>query len=312
MKLHPVSPRFKELLDLRVIGQGCFALVLEYDATSVLKITSCEVTQRLLDSALSSPKTWPKGLPAVYKRFGVMAEDEEGIQYKGYLIERLFTPEDWESGAVPRMRSVINSKSVRKTGRSADTCSTEPEIKLLHRLLAAAERFQPCPDEAPAIAQKTFALKMAAETQGGLRQAFLYLAHFVKEGGVAFDLTRAENLRLDCFGRVKLCDPASYSGAQAETPEITHFVLAEVPIALHGFQVTLRPAVRQYTSERQAEIARTELGHLGVIVTVTKDPAEVSQFMARPDGQGTVFEWPRVAQRLANGDYLAPFEREES
>lgn len=300
MQLSATLKKYEELLCLPEIGTGCFARVFEYDVITALKVTSCKVTQRLFDAALANPKGWPEGLPQVKSGLGVVARDEEGIAYKGYLIERLFTAQEWLAEA-RRARVVTQGNVVRLNGRRM-AASRSPEISQLRVVQMLAESLQPDPDLAPATAQTAFALEMASQVEGPLRDGFLYLAEFMAKGGVAFDLTTPGNLRLDCFGRVKLCDPASYAGEQSDPAQDDHYVMCDVPTSVRGFQLKLNAmAVRVSGSANEEQLVR-DLIHLGLRPKVAP-LSKVQAHLRRENLEAKIFEFPGAARLIQDDAY---------
>lgn len=310
MQLHAIKKQHEELLNLPVVGIGSFATVFSFDATSVLKVTSCGVTQKLFDTALTKPLSWPPGLPEVLKGYGPMATDGEGTTYKGYLVERLFTAAEWETES-RGARAVINGKAIKKSGKRKVT-TVVAEVQALEDVKALAEMHQPDPDLSHADAQLAFALDMASRVDEPLRSGFLYLADFVAKGGAAFDLTTPDNLRLDCFGRVKLCDPASYAGDQSDPPKPTAYVLCDVPLSVNGFTLTLKSmAVRAKDSTHALSIAERLL-KLGLFPSISRKLGEVKAYLQKPDYCAPVFGFVGAARNVVSGAYASAMRAQTS
>ena len=109
----------------RVVGEGTYARVYAIDSHTVLKLTTCKVTVPLLDSRIHEPVT---GMVKVFKAFGPVAKDEDGMVYSAYIVERLYSQEEWQSlPNVVRVKKTRTrtSRFIEKNGKLRRVCMRE-------------------------------------------------------------------------------------------------------------------------------------------------------------------------------------------
>jgi len=203
--IHGLSPERHQFIEYsKILGGGGFSQLRELDGDRVLKLTCCEATHRLFD-ALQGDTVATRArrhLPQVFEAWGECATDPDKMLYRGYVLERLYTPEELESKF---------SLSLGPTGaRAADW------LEQLQRRLLAEEA-------ALGAAQEHYTRKGAPGWESALhiakaltddervetRDAFGFLGAFCYKKKIDLDLRTAGNVLFGTDLRLVLADPVT-------------------------------------------------------------------------------------------------------
>jgi len=186
------------------LGHGGFSVVLGLSARRVLKLTCCEATQSLFDALTkqSVPRRVRRHLPRVFADWGECATDNDGILYRGYVIERLFTARELANmPALPL--NATNPETRDMSDQLLDRLRTEKTaLGNARRLYTNQEAFG-CED-AVGIAELILEAQ-TAETAG----AFGFLRDFCRHYKAALDLEIAGNILFGRDLRLVLADPVT-------------------------------------------------------------------------------------------------------
>lgn len=286
---------------LEKIGSGAFAHVFVLDCERVLKLTCCEATQALFARALQAPGRWPSGLPTIFECVGVEAIDADGLRYVGYVMERLYRPQEWSTES-RRARALDAARRCKNGG--TNPVMPMAQVEELQALVTLAQRYQPSPELGGRAAQQEFALRMASATRDGLRAAFITLALFIAEYPACFDLQNVDNFLLDCQGNVRLADPVSIGCDEPGETGTCTYIMAKVPSRLSGFEVELQPCARPAYSDEEVDATLKALQRLGLKTQSTRDPRELARFLQAPLSSGSVFDFPQLKTRLCSGEFV--------
>jgi hypothetical protein len=216
--LRGVTQERRQLIeDAVLIGDGAYSRVLARNPYSVVKLTSCKTTKKLLDNLSKLPKSaYPHGLPAVMETWGPAARDADGQTFHGFVVERLFSPAD----VAKRLRAkrtgfdVVNK--YRKVIDSKYLC-VAAEMDYLRDALAAArdrcltgerETFEEHLDMANQLATMRLPLSM--------EKTFAFLGRFIRTCKGELDLFTSGNILVDMCGAPVLADPV------AEQTDVQH------------------------------------------------------------------------------------------
>lgn len=229
----------------KLIGDGGYSRVIAMNAYSVLKLTSCRQTQQLLDAlAKLNRADHPSGLPVVLERWGTVAKDADGIEFKGYVLERLFS----ENATAERLRGKRLGLPVIAQRRALPSSDFQMRLKelfaLREQLEDARERCilgeRTAHAEHLQMADQLAVLRMPA----GLESTFAYLAQFLRQTKGELDLFQGGNILLDCTGRPMLADPvAEMTTDDGGLPDKLHppgfALVARSVVALNGLQAAV-------------------------------------------------------------------------
>lgn len=202
------SERRKLVSDQLWLGDGAYSRVLLLDDYRVIKLTSCTSTQRLLETLQQSTRQKvPSGLPAVFEDWGLCATDADGIDFRGYVVERLYRPEDIASQLRGR-RGLGHIESRRPTVPRRPFSQRGQELLDLTAAMAAVrdgmdstEQPMPCHLLATTLGLQQLPAEM--------RTTLEYLADFIRTTDAQLDLFQAGNVLVDCLGNPILCDPVA-------------------------------------------------------------------------------------------------------
>lgn len=174
---------------------GGFSRVVPLSMHNVIKVTTCGPTQHLY-SRLDQAGSPIPGLPQVVQMLGIVAEDQEGFKYSGYVLERLYprqlssTPagvypldENWEK--VDFLVKLIQETYVF-LGVEGQLFNKQVDI-LLCKILSQLNPYK-------------------------TGKAFEFLAEVLKTEGCSLDLLTPGNILLNKDGDVVLADPVAYMG----------------------------------------------------------------------------------------------------
>lgn len=302
----PAGVRLARALNQSTALDGAYARVIPVSAYSVLKATSCSMTNALFSRLheLSNAGSAPLGLPAVLRRHGAcvrMAEADGGALCQVWEVERLFAASDEAGRAQAR---VLGRKAI---GRA------KPEyLRAVVRLVERCETavFAAVTEEASLLAGTTWEdsarlmTAMTSRTEGSIRDAFLFLEQFIRELKAEADLLNPSNMLLDMFGRPVLSDPVAEQAAPYARPEeLTQFcAVALVPTALlPSFQVQLEPKSTLGLSKEAAVSAAEELKALGLSTSVMSwGTPEHAQTLRRGQQVASLWSMPKAAQLIEN------------
>lgn len=216
--LKPSKQNLARLLNRDNPCDGAYARVVPYSDATVLKATSCDATNLLFESLITAGRRksdMPDALPAVLRDHGVCVADRDGIRYRVWEVERLFTPQDEQLRTFAR---VAGRKQIGVFKPSYRTRTTFDGAATLSDLVRALEAEQSLLSPAPTWADcAKLAAAMSVRTEGALRDAFVFLQSFVLTHRVELDMLTQGNLLLDMFGKPVLSDPVN-SPAQTLTP----------------------------------------------------------------------------------------------
>ncbi len=186
------------------LGYGGSSVVLNLSARRVLKLTCCEATQRLFDTLAkqSVPRLARRHLPRVFADWGVCATDNDGILYRGYVLERLFTARE-----LAKMHALPLNAANTETGGMSD--QLRDRLRTEKVALGDARRLYTHQDafgweDAVGIAEVILEAQ-TAETAG----AFGFLRHFCRRNKAALDLEIAGNILFGRDSRLVLADPVT-------------------------------------------------------------------------------------------------------
>ena len=186
------------------LGSGGFSVVLKLSTRRVLKLTCCEATQKLFEvlKKQSVPRQTRKRLPRVFADWGVCATDNDGMLYRGYVLERLFTMQDLgETLALPL--NAVSSKTQDASKRLLDRLRAEKT------LLGNAQRLH--------TRQEAFGWENAVEIAEAILdaqlaetgEAFGFLRDFCHCNKAELDLDTAGNILFGRDLRLVLADPVT-------------------------------------------------------------------------------------------------------
>jgi hypothetical protein len=124
---HPIVERC--LTEGKIIGEGAFAQVFELDSNTVLKLTACQATINLFDRIIAKPV---RGIVKVLRGFGPVALDQDGITYYAYVVERLYSKEEWR--ALPNVKRNVRKR--KHVSRFYEQCGQRRRVSLEEKALS--------------------------------------------------------------------------------------------------------------------------------------------------------------------------------
>ena len=203
--IHGLSTeRHQVIEDSKILGGGGFSQLRELDGDRVLKLTCCEATHRLFD-ALQGDAVATRArrhLPQVFEAWGECATDPDRMLYRGYVLERLYTPKELEAKF---------SLSLGPTGaRAADWLGQLQRRQFAEEALLGAtqERFtrEGVPGWESAVKISTARID---DERGETRDSFAFLGAFCYKQRIELDLRTAGNILFGPDLRLVLADPVT-------------------------------------------------------------------------------------------------------
>lgn len=229
-----------------VLGNGLFARVVALQEHTVLKLTTCEASVRLLRQlhARTRQNCAVAGLPLVFADLGIVADGACG-PYRGFVVERLF--ESTQSTNAQAARVVLWPLYRRHRGIKERPIVQRANYRKLHRLVADIQaRYERL--AASGLSRRATGVELAAElasmTDNGLMEAFEFLEEFIARGNYDLDILNPGNLLFNAFGAPMLADPVAPLFEEQDlqpAPTKTRFaVMGLVPVQQHGLTVSCR------------------------------------------------------------------------
>jgi len=209
------TPRaLKELMEDRTahLGDGGFARVLRLSPARVVKLTSCAASIALLDElyAQQQERATASALPVVFRRFGPLAEDADGIRFHGYELERLFPPGQLD--AMREARSCPEDAPKQRRQQQPVRYGNQAywRFERLRRRIQQAQA-RHIRGEAPAWQEcLNVAGELASERDSFAAEvAFGWLERFIERHRVELDLLAGGNVLLSAWGSPVLADPVA-------------------------------------------------------------------------------------------------------
>lgn len=298
-ELTPLNARAARWLELPLLASGSFSQVFDHGPCEVLKVTCCPATKELM--ALPSR---PAGLPRLVRRLGAVAKDVDGLTYEGYILERLFSPDQWAKESV-RARVLASNEANKRGARGPALCRSEEQD--LARLMSLVGGLQPDPLD-PVEAQFDFCLAMAGCTDGQLRDTFLALATQVRQHNWGMDLLTRGNVLLDAFGRIRFGDPVgevppARERDQSGPPPTLAWAVALLPLRQKGLKVDARWFAASSASAAEAEARTASCHSLGLQAQVLEDSTKAQTLLARPAVSLACFNLKGLADNLSKSAY---------
>jgi hypothetical protein len=236
-----------------LLGSGGFAVVFALSSFTVLKLTCCSQTIKLLDGLASLNKAaHPQGLPCVFERWGPAAVDNDDIEFQAYVLERLFRPED-VSGQSKAKRNGEVQLNARKKYTSDPFQQKERGFRDVNIRLAAAENRCLLGKRTVSAEYLSMAEQLSvSRLPNGLEETFAYLSKFLSKTEANLDLYQTSNIMVDMHGFPVLADP----------------------IAEHTREPTLNPV--EGSRAKYALVVNTVASVENAIATITWDTEEIS------------------------------------
>lgn len=306
--LKPSKRGLARVLNREDPSDGAYARVIPLSEATVLKATSCSATNLLFETLLGLKKRRkhvPPALPAVLKDHGVCVKDADGIHYRVWEVERLFTEDQVQERTLARVssrqlfaalkpdyenRTVLEGQALLGTLKNA--------LRQEQSMLKGDLAWQSC---------ASLAAAMAVRTDGHIREAFVFLHEFVLKHQVELDMLTQGNLLLDMFGQPVLSDPVNPADSDNEHRGPTDQVclVVETPVAiLPGFKVKVENRSTFGMSESDAERLGHQLSEHQVPWTmVSWSSPEHSALQRAPAKTVSLWSIPQAAKRLESDFY---------
>lgn len=297
-----------DLLNQEEVYDGGYARVVPVNAGMVLKASCCPATKFLLDGLSRLNEKTPSALPCVTNRMGLVAKDRMGVSYSGWLVERLFQPD--QKVEQTKARALFR----REFGRfkpqylAATARLNTSDIGELQQIYALTQ--SKWGTELNWKASREIALQMSLCTTGSLREAFLYLLDLVKKHKVPLDLTTKGNIMVNMFGHPCLSDPVAESIPEYEKDVAGAGLCigALVPVAVQGITVELKPFSTLALAESEQAKTSEALRRLGLTPSAFEWGSWAHQaFIAKESMRAPIWQYPQAARRIKQDLYMAAF-----
>lgn len=270
--LDDAPPSIKSLINQgQFLGDGAYSRVFAKSEYQALKVTCCKATITMMRELyeLAQGKAVPLHLPLIYECLGPVATDADGLTFHGFIIERLFEPEQYRDRLLARQ--AMRAAGIQDRGCRNITLTVDESWQ---RFSSVRESLDQAWDEhyrferAGWSESATLAGYVASFNEVCLLDAgptFTFLETFVVDTRYELDLNAKGNLLVSAYGLPILADPVA---------EIVSPVDASAPgeFAFCGFaMMELRPvSVGPSTTELQWHT----LDH-------AESPAEADAFIAK-------------------------------
>lgn len=312
-ELKPAGKPLVKLLNGDTVFDGAYSRVAPFGPHVVLKATMCEPTNLLL-RALHRRKSMDAtslALPGVLAYHGPLATDDDGLEYTGWTLERLFEPDDYEG--MRHARAVGREALTRvKPSYAQRFCHlrTEQISTVRERLLEFQKTWG---HENGWEACAHIALSMSLHTEGDLKKTFLFLQKFVTTHKVALDLLTRGNLLVNLFGEVTLSDPVCESDESLQPREICRAnqicLSAWVPASMDGLNLSVMPMSTGPLSADTAKAKAAQMQHLGITpITMSWGSPEHVAFLGEPPKTAKAWSYDNAVRRLRDQLYRKIFE----
>lgn len=287
--------------------EGTYARVIPLDMYRVVKLTTCPASNELFNelARLSRLGNAPGALPAVLEPLGICAVDSDGFEYQGWVIERLFHPDDLTGQQLARIYGAAPLSKAKPYYKSQAYHSINVTVinKLQARLREESRLLR---DSATAIDHAHVALEMAAATTGELKNAFALLAQLINRTCHGLDLLTAGNILTNMWGQPVLGDPIApgcdmfypeSGGEEVRTPG--QCVCGWIPVKQEGTVIWLEPCCSTALSSEEATEVHNRLVSLGLRCFIAEFGTGAHfDFIRQPWLKTTPWASPNAAQVL--------------
>jgi hypothetical protein len=284
------------------VTDGGFARVVILSDLEVLKATSCSATNLLfeeLHQLYKKNRPMPPALPAVTGHHGPSVKDVEGLVYRVWTVERLFSAENLP---VMRRARLLAKKQLSAVKPSYKTRFKDLDGNGLVHLKDALEQEQKlCVSPGTWQGCAEIAMTMSMRSTGELRETFLFLHEFIVRNELELDLLTKGNILLNMFGSPNLSDPVCVPepSMQMKGAMSGPCIAAFIPVSVNGFSVDLAPETSLPLQAEELTALKGELTALGLEAMEMSwgSPAH-RQFMAMPAQKRQIFSLPNARRHM--------------
>lgn len=297
------------------MGDGGYARVLAASPARVVKLTSCAATIALLDALCVETRAQrrPAALPAVFRRYGPVAVDADGVQFHGYELERLFAPGQTEAMRIARVcrdetdatrRTETPARHVAQSRQRFAQLRARFEQHQARCIRGEREPWRECQALAGALASERDAF--------GTEDTFAWLERFVGRHQVELDLLNRGNLLMSAWATPVLADPVAVQAlapARSESASQPGSAFAVLVERVQGCQ-GLEAQVRWHTEgpfetlsaahERRDALLAPDADVVRVEVTEWRSSTHRERMHEHPVRHVPIWALPRGAGRALN------------
>lgn len=313
--LRPAAQPLVDMLNAEEVYDGAYSRVVPFAPHAVLKATICEPTNLLLRTLARRKKFCRTqahlALPAVLDSHGVVARDDDGLDYTGWTLERLFEPGDHEGMRHARVagREALTRVKPMYRGRYCQRISNQ--VDKLRDALSKHQKTWGHENGWEACAH--IALSMSLQTEGDLKATFLFLQKFVTTHKVALDLLTRGNIMVNFFGELTLSDPVcEHDETQQPAPACSTKLVclsAWVPASMDGLNISVLPMSTEPLSIEAVSARAAEMEHLGLQpVSMEWGSPEHVAFLEEGPKQTKVWAFENAIRRMRENHYIQLFK----